>query len=909
MRNSSLGPYVPPDFTPPVHIVIVNALFYASLGVMILVAFIAMLIKSWVREFDRGLGAMSLPEQRAKTREFRYLGMKRWKLPEMVGILPMLIQTSLILFAIGLVIFLFHISTPSCGVTTAILGIGIFYYTMTTSISVIVTSSPFHSSLSRTLGKVYQRMHAHLCPDVEFISSRAMDTTPATTQGRVLRHIQIYLQKSRPYREKDFAKPISAAILDEFQLSTATSALQRTHDNAPNSQYSEALHWSVWHVAGSAALRVPPLFNLPSWIHDKWSDDEYFSDIPPSMLVALVVVWLRTDNQLDDPFGIVNQAVLGHKEATKGSWVQLVCEVFDRYIALIHGEEFLNIKSMMKTESNDLIRRVQRKELRVEESLWLLNILAEVYSRAIQVQKPACVIKICLEILLDPAPEWDRTTPDDPLLEPVVTLAAMSCCPDRGNRSNILTSSREYPWLLLNMRNPALFANWFEHAPPDCHKSLISLLFLVVYALIRRRSYPLAVQYLIIITANGDLPLHTSALTAVAPVMGYYGLTAIGRMLVAQTQEVTSILGDHIFYGGSEVHWQAQDELLENYIHRLGANENPDPNFIAMLLIRSTYMRGYSELPLQNPILHLKNPWLRLVTRVAAHFDTHDGSDLPIELRFDHRVHNMIAAVSLLRYREGNLTHSTHPLLLASFLQSQELVISSVALEYYLETVITCSDPSAPSCHLPNAVRAVFDPMLPDDQLELGWQILETFVNEFDDLPWEWRRLFAEGFFTLSRRPLPRSQKDTGMNSFKSELHNILTWEYFHKDEQDSELTDSEFSGLDWMAIAWSLHLSQRTRGITEGSGQEDARWQDTSVTAVNEEFVLKALCRLLDAAPYNQIIPTLPKLGEFIQWFDDADHSEYRQMISTRVKEIVRMHEESQVLHRFNELQCMWYI
>jgi hypothetical protein len=71
---------------------------------MLLAAFIAMLIKSWVREFDRGLRAMSLPEQRAKTREFRYLGLEHWKLPEMVAVLPLLIQISLLLFAIGLVL-------------------------------------------------------------------------------------------------------------------------------------------------------------------------------------------------------------------------------------------------------------------------------------------------------------------------------------------------------------------------------------------------------------------------------------------------------------------------------------------------------------------------------------------------------------------------------------------------------------------------------------------------------------------------------------------------------------------------------------------------------------------------------------------------------------------------------------
>jgi hypothetical protein len=79
--------------------------------------------------------------------------MERWKLQEMVAMLPLLIQISLVLFAIGLVLFLFHISKPSFGVTTAIFGVGVLYYAITTTISVFVTSSPFHSPLSRTLGK------------------------------------------------------------------------------------------------------------------------------------------------------------------------------------------------------------------------------------------------------------------------------------------------------------------------------------------------------------------------------------------------------------------------------------------------------------------------------------------------------------------------------------------------------------------------------------------------------------------------------------------------------------------------------------------------------------------------------------------------------------------------------------
>ena len=234
MRNSSLGPYVPADFSPPEHIVTVNALFYASLGFMILAAFIAMLIKSWVREFDRGLRAMSLPEQRAKAREFRYLGMERWKLPEMVGMLPLLIQISLLLFAIGLGLFLFHISKLSFGVTTAIFGVGVLYYAITTSISVFVTSSPFHSPLSRTLGKVYQHVHAYFYPDVNKFQSPTMDMTPATAPDHVRWGLQANLPPLASVQEPALQLPPSAPLVPTaVQSSDVTAGVSPARSTRP----------------------------------------------------------------------------------------------------------------------------------------------------------------------------------------------------------------------------------------------------------------------------------------------------------------------------------------------------------------------------------------------------------------------------------------------------------------------------------------------------------------------------------------------------------------------------------------------------------------------------------------------------------------------------------------------------
>jgi len=510
MRNSSLGPYDPPDFSPPEYIVVVNALFYASLGVMLLAAFIAMLIKSWVREFDRGLRAMSLPEQRAKTREFRFLGMERWKLPEMVGILPLLIHISLLLFSIGLILFLFYISKPSFGVTTVIFGIGLLYYGTTMSISVFVTSSPFHSPLSRTLATVYQRAHVYFCPGAYDFVDPAMDITPATVVGRVRRLIQIALLKSRPYQEENFEYPVAEMAMSEVQLSIVASALHRIHKSVPDSQHSEALQWSVWEVAGSATLSTPPLFNLPYWLLARENDEEYFLQFPPTMLVALVAVSLRASFKWRMENMTTVRTLLQRMDIVNVPLAEVVVAVFDhclRYRCDIDIEQ-------LRQADSDLTNVIRRRGLDTGESLWLLSTLSDHRTGWWRPEMEPFLIGICLAILSDHASRWDGNSyPPIEILEAVVTLAAMSC----SHQFDILTSSRRHPWLLQNLRNPALFSNWFEETPSDYHEQLIALLLLVVYALICQGSYPLAVQYLTVITSKGGLPLYTSALAAIAP--------------------------------------------------------------------------------------------------------------------------------------------------------------------------------------------------------------------------------------------------------------------------------------------------------------------------------------------------------------------------------------------------------
>jgi hypothetical protein len=748
-------------------------------------------------------------------------------------------------------------------------------------------------------------VHAYFCPGVNIFLSKSMDVTPATYLGRVRRSIEVILQKSRPYPAKDFVEPIVATTMDEVQLSMAASALQRIHESVPNSQHSEALHWAVWQVAGSPALRIPPLFNLPSWIFDKWDDVEYFSHLSPPMLAALIAVWLRASYSTDTECIDTVRAVLRRVDSPKVYWAQIVIAVLDHKFWTPD-----DIEHMDQPESDDLTNMIRKKELHKEESLWLLSTLSDLCIMYWWTgQQEPFLIGICLAMLLNHAPKWhDNDPPDIVLLEAVVTLTALSCSSDGAYQSDILTNSRQHPWLLLNIRNPDLITKLLEDSPDSWHEQVVSLLFLVTYALVCRGSNLLAARYFAIINAKGDFPLYTSALTAIAPAIGSPGLSAFGMSLMSP-RSPNSILVPYTWLLADTIY----PEMFTNYDRQLGSCQNPDRNFVAILLVLSKELVGWARTSLQKG---LKNPWLRL----AAQLDVPDGSGAVMGSFQDNRVRNMIAALSLLRYTRGMVGQFRESLLLASFLESREWAVSSLALKYYLRTIISYSGPSTPSFYLSHALHAVFNLMLPDHQLRMGWEILEIFVNGFGDLPEEWSRIFAEAFVTQSPQPLPQSRGNTETNTPEEELRKILTWEYFHEREREAklELTNLQYSGLDWMAMAWLLHLSQPTETMIGGPPPEEAQsWSSQSwssqpwgsqswswiATVVTEEFVLQALCKLLEAAPHYQIIPIIPKLSAFVQWFDDTDFPGYRGRISARIEEALRMQ------HTFYRFHCMWYI
>jgi hypothetical protein len=151
LSNSSVPAYVEPQFIVPPKVAAINTLLFASLALVLIDAYLAMLTKSWLRDFDQSWRSLNDPKERARTREMRIQGLERWKLAWVVALLPLLIQGSLVLFGIALLILLFDLHHPTAYTTLAIFAAAVCFYFCTSVASALDKNAPFTSPLSRAL--------------------------------------------------------------------------------------------------------------------------------------------------------------------------------------------------------------------------------------------------------------------------------------------------------------------------------------------------------------------------------------------------------------------------------------------------------------------------------------------------------------------------------------------------------------------------------------------------------------------------------------------------------------------------------------------------------------------------------------------------------------------------------------
>ncbi|CCO34117.1 hypothetical protein BN14_08209 [Rhizoctonia solani AG-1 IB] len=115
-------------FKPPHNAVVVNTLWYLSLATSIATSFLAMLAKDWCHSFATGRAGH--PWNQAQRRQRKWMMIENWKMQELIVVLPSLIHLSLLLFAIGLCLYVWDLNTTTAIPVICIAGAAFGFYTV-----------------------------------------------------------------------------------------------------------------------------------------------------------------------------------------------------------------------------------------------------------------------------------------------------------------------------------------------------------------------------------------------------------------------------------------------------------------------------------------------------------------------------------------------------------------------------------------------------------------------------------------------------------------------------------------------------------------------------------------------------------------------------------------------------------
>ncbi|KAJ7577949.1 hypothetical protein C8J56DRAFT_970040 [Mycena floridula] len=147
-RPESVLPLTAMDsFKPPTPMVICNLLWFLSLGFSLACALTATLVEQWVRHYLQDTQRAS-PRMRARIRAYLYRGMEQFGMHRVVEVVPLLLHLSLLLFFLGLVIFLYPVSRIIGSLCVCILSLSLGLYMIPSLLPIIAQHSPYRTPLT-----------------------------------------------------------------------------------------------------------------------------------------------------------------------------------------------------------------------------------------------------------------------------------------------------------------------------------------------------------------------------------------------------------------------------------------------------------------------------------------------------------------------------------------------------------------------------------------------------------------------------------------------------------------------------------------------------------------------------------------------------------------------------------------
>jgi hypothetical protein len=289
-----------------------------------------MLVKGWIRELDRKLRGITDLQKRAVIKELREQGLLRWRLPELITILPSLIHLSLVLFFIGLAVYLSQIHKLLAFLTLSIFGVGVFVYVLSTFISAIDNFSPFRSPYSRVLGALYRYVYSEVYSPLAHFHDDfpPLMALPRTINEEIRELVITFMRAHNPVSEQAIVDHHSEPIMKEIISHTSVPVLNRVLNSVNRSDpsaTSKNIFTSVLLQLDDLNIRPPIDWYLP------WHYDTTSLSIKEAKCLAYTTCTLR-NVPCSAPFLRIIRAGIERLDQTSDPWSHLVAALIpDQY--------------------------------------------------------------------------------------------------------------------------------------------------------------------------------------------------------------------------------------------------------------------------------------------------------------------------------------------------------------------------------------------------------------------------------------------------------------------------------------------------------------------------------------------------------------------------------------------------
>ncbi|KAL1685898.1 hypothetical protein GGG16DRAFT_65361 [Schizophyllum commune] len=224
----------------------VNGLWLVSLTLSLLTALISVLAKQWIHHFNSITG--STPRDRTYVRQYRLKAFGHWKVPEIIGFLPALLSTALLLFFAGLAVYVAPImNTAILAVIVFLSAASFFAYLLTIILPILVPHCAYKTRTSD-----YIIVLAHVMTNYVFYYVVQVIRLPYDVTRWHIRH------RHRPRASKSFWTPF--ATLWEYSapaIPPRVSSRELTHIETQSPSLAiEALLWLCSSPLNASAANI-----------------------------------------------------------------------------------------------------------------------------------------------------------------------------------------------------------------------------------------------------------------------------------------------------------------------------------------------------------------------------------------------------------------------------------------------------------------------------------------------------------------------------------------------------------------------------------------------------------------------------------------------------------------------------